>query len=406
MGALTVSQRIQKAHFSVMGHRNFKLLSSVLLIGDVVILKKGDERYSTVKTAATNGKDVWYNYDYVHSLTDAELYFLVIHENLHKAFKHLIIWRDLFKLDAAIANMALDYVINYLIVHWEQAVSVHERLGVQMPKGGMYDKRFKDDNPKKVFDILWEEREQGKNQEGVGEAMQGFDDHLWEEADALSESEQTDLQKTMDDALRQGIYLAGKQGCTVVQDVNKLLASKVDWVNVLYQFVNNIKAGYTNVTFSRPNRRFIAQDIYMPSSYDDSVRALGVFSDISASVTCDKTLLTQFVTEIKKIATDMKPEKLHVAYWDSEVERVEAYTDGEYDELESLTKPSGGGGTDPRCVTSYIKNGTVDYDAIIMLTDGYVSNWGDWEGINTPVLWMVVGSDKKPSHGTVVNIKN
>ena len=72
--------------------------------------------------------------------------------------------------------------------------------------------------------------------------------------------------------------------------------------------------------------------------------------------------------------------------------------------MESLTKPSGGGGTDPRCVTSYIKNGTVDYDAIIMLTDGYVSNWGDWEGINTPVLWMVVGSDKKPSHGTVVNI--
>ena len=63
-------------------------------------------------TAATNGRDAVYGISFVDSLTDKELAFLVMHENMHKCYRHLTTWRALYDIDRALSNQACDYVIN------------------------------------------------------------------------------------------------------------------------------------------------------------------------------------------------------------------------------------------------------------------------------------------------------
>lgn len=50
------------------------------------------------------------------------LRFVIRHENLHKAFRHMATWdKNLWKQDARLANMACDYVINLMIYDTDPA---------------------------------------------------------------------------------------------------------------------------------------------------------------------------------------------------------------------------------------------------------------------------------------------
>ena len=57
-------------------------------------------------------------------------------------------------------------------------------------------------------------------------------------------------------------------------------------------------------------------------------------------------------------------------------------------DVEGRTKIIGGGGTDPVCVDRYLKEKAIRPECIIMLTDGYIYDWGnEWEA---PILWAIV----------------
>ncbi len=67
---LTAEQRLQKAAIDIMANRKYRALSGVLLIGNRSVVEADHPR---IKTAATNGKDEYYNRSFVDSLHDAEL---------------------------------------------------------------------------------------------------------------------------------------------------------------------------------------------------------------------------------------------------------------------------------------------------------------------------------------------
>jgi predicted metal-dependent peptidase len=102
--------------------------------------------------------------------------------------------------------------------------------------------------------------------------------------------------------------------------------------------------------------------------------------------------LSEFLSEVKGIADEVRPERVDLLYWDSEVASHEEYDELTVSNIVSSTKPRGGGGTSPSCVTQYIKDKAIKPECVIMLTDGWVgSDWGgDWE---CPVLWTIVGND-------------
>ena len=85
----------------------------------------------------------------------------------------------------------------------------------------------------------------------------------------------------------------------------------------------------------------------------------------------------------------------------------------DYADLENSTKPRGGGGTNPACVSRFICAclNTGEYqnlDAVIIFTDGYFYNEGEWEKLGIPVLWAVLkeGGDPsfQPKFGSLIKV--
>jgi predicted metal-dependent peptidase len=79
-------------------------------------------------------------------------------------------------------------------------------------------------------------------------------------------------------------------------------------------------------------------------------------------------------------------------YWGSSVVAHETYGPESMDSLVQSTKPVGGGGTSPTCITEYMKEKKIEPECVIVLTDGYVGD--DWGGAwSCPVLWCIVGGN-------------
>ena len=73
-------------------------------------------------------------------------------------------------------------------------------------------------------------------------------------------------------------------------------------------------------------------------------------------------------------------------------------------DIVNQTKPKGGGGTDPTCMIGYMAEKNIKPEAIIMLTDGYIGNWGEeW---NAPILWTIVRNRETTAPvGKTIHIK-
>jgi predicted metal-dependent peptidase len=84
----------------------------------------------------------------------------------------------------------------------------------------------------------------------------------------------------------------------------------------------------------------------------EKVGHIVVAIDTSGSIGQDE--LSEFLAEVKGIAEEVSPETVDLIYWDSEVAAHETYTEVEVPNIVSSTKPRGGGGTSPSCVSTYL----------------------------------------------------
>lgn len=406
--ALTAEQRLTRAVVGVMGQA--PCLSGVLMVGKKEI-KDG------LPTACTNGRDEFYGREFVGTLNDAELRFLILHETYHKLYKHLTTWRALWDEDKRLANMACDYVINLKIVDEFGLENVNNAKFVEMPEGGLLDVRFRNMNAKQVFDILKQEQDDdddnGGGNEGEGNGDQGSEDaggdggggmdsHDWEGAKEMSEEDKKALAREVDNAIRQGALTAGKLGSGGIRDLEELLSAKVDWRDALREFATTNCAGKDFSTWNRPNRRYLSSGYYLPSSVSETIEELGIFIDTSGSIGGKE--IAQFLGEVQSIAETVKPRRVRLLYWDTQVCKDETYEGDDVLTLAKSTKPAGGGGTDVDCVCRYIVEHGINLQCAVVLTDGYLGNqWGNW---NVPLLWCIVGNkNATPPNGQVVHVE-
>jgi predicted metal-dependent peptidase len=421
----TEERRIKRARISIMREPQFVMWSGIMMIGKVTIC---DDHPS----AATNGRDEIYGRQFIRDLSDRELNFVVLHENLHKAFKHLTTWKKLWKENPMLANAAMDYVINQMLVDMDPAekwLAMPKRNGEPM---GCLDARFRGMNTKQVYDILKQEQEErggqpGRGQPGRGQPgdpgrgqpgdpgdadhSAGLDHHDWEGAEELSDGEKKELAREVEEAVRQGRMqherMHGNSGGKLSRELGDMLDPQIDWREALREFVTSICNAKDTSSWRRVNRRFVATDLYMPSWIGERVGRLVVGVDTSGSI--DGKALTNFLTEVRSIADTVRPEAIDLIYWDARVAGHETYTEGDMDTLVASTKPKGGGGTDPRCVLPFLKGGEgrlpIEPQCIVMLTDGYVPSWGaDWPA---PILWVVAGNPGATATvGKTIHIKD
>jgi len=419
---LSEEERLSKAVVRIMGNDIYVALAGVLMIGTKTI-------EDGVPTACTNGRDCKFGREFVAKLTDTELRFVVLHEEYHKLYRHLVTWRYLWKIDAMLANMAMDYVINLKISDENQP----DRSGVRFaepPEGVLLDERFRNMDTAQVFDILQAEQPPGRgngkgsgdNESGEGDGQSsgagqgdddsdgdsdggegtGFDEHDWEGAESLSEEETKDLERDIDEAIRQGALTAGKAGGGGNRGFDDLLKVQVDWREVLREFVSNTCVGNDYATYARPNRRLLSQGVYMPSGVSETIEELVLAPDTSGSI--GQREITVMLTEAASILETVKPNRVRILYWGSEVVRDEVYEMHELDKMIASTKPRDGGGTDVRCVTEYMRENNITPSAVVVLTDGYLfGGWGTW---TCPVLWTILDNENaNPDVGKRVHIK-
>jgi predicted metal-dependent peptidase len=214
----------------------------------------------------------------------------------------------------------------------------------------------------------------------------------------MSAAEQQEIEQAVDRAIRQGEMLAGKMGGNSPRDIGAIPEPKVNWREQLRDFVSSVTSGRDSTTWRRPNRRWLAQDMYMPSPYSEAVGPMVVGVDTSGSI--DQQQINEFLAEIKSITEVTPPERIHLLYWDTDIAAEETYEQGSYASLTDSTKPAGGGGTDPSCVERYVRDMSTKPEIVLMLSDGYI--FGDFPDFNVPTIWGMT-TDKTAPNAT--NIK-
>lgn len=409
MAAISAERKLSRCKITLMRNPKFALMSGLLMVGTTSI-------HETLSTARTNGRDEEYGRAFVSGMEDAEVSFVIMHECFHKMYQHLTTWKKLYDIDAKLANYACDYVINLELRELdptEQFIAMprDKKTGKHM---GLLDTRFKGMNSKQVFDILRKEQEEGGGGGGQGEGSGdlsgddsgGLDEHDWDGANALGDKEKEELARDIDQAIREGIAndkkMNGDKAGDLARRLGMLMAPKVNWREVMRNWVKNVRAGKDTSTWRRPNRRFLHEGVYMPTMVSHKMGKLVIAVDTSGSI--GDAEMADFLSEVKGIAEEVTPSSVELLYWDSRVAAHETYEGGAVEMLTQSTKPRGGGGTTPSCVSSYLRDKSITPECIVVLTDGYVgADWGnEW---TAPILWCIVGnSSAVPSHGSAIHI--
>jgi predicted metal-dependent peptidase len=163
--------------------------------------------------------------------------------------------------------------------------------------------------------------------------------------------------------------------------VEEILRPAVPWPEVLREFLT--RSARNDYRWNRPNRRFVARGVYLPSLAGESLGEVVVAVDTSGSIGQEE--LDRFAAEVQGIL-DAYEVHLTILYHDTSVTSVEEWspTDGPI-----KLRPVGGGGTSLRCVFKWLDEQGFDPTCLVCLTDLYTSF--PPERPPYPVLWSVVG---------------
>lgn len=394
---MNAERKLAKVKIALMRNPKFAFWSGILMVGKTSIV-------DGLPTAATNGRDEMYGREFVEKLGEKELAFVILHEAMHKCYRHLTTWRKLWEEEPMLANAAMDYVINLELADLGKATGVLAFPVIDGKQLGLLDEKYRGMNTKQVFDLL---KQQHGGQGGSSGEGGGLDDHDWEGAGDLSDEEKKALEKEIDRAIRQGVLAEKRVGTGAggrSLELEDLLNPQVNWREVLREYVKSICSGKDASSWRKVNRRFLSSDTYMPTLVSEKVGHLVVAVDTSGSIGGRE--LSNFLSEVKAIADEVTPDKVDLLYWDCEVAGHEEYDSSTVGSIVDSTKPRGGGGTSPSCISAYLKDKGIKPECIIVLTDGYVGNdWGgEWDA---PVLWTIAGNTNAVApNGRTVHIND
>ena len=371
--AITQETRLKKAHIALMKHRETALYSGVMLMGKNAVIEDN-------VTAYTNGVDKKYGREFMSKLTDPELRGLILHENLHVALKHIPRFKKEFKDNPQAINVATDYAVNDVIMN------LKDQDLCKLPEGGLYDAKYHNWSVREIYEDLKKQQKENKDS-GKGESLgKTLDEHGFEDAQNMTDEEAKEMSGKIDKALREGGILASRMGAKIPRVIGDMLEPKVNWREVLREFVSSATKGSDEYTWRKFNKRQMANDIYLPSIENESIGELVVAIDTSGSI--GSVELTEFASELASICSVSSPSKVRVLWWDTDVHGEQVFMPEHYDNIKELLKPQGGGGTMVSCVSEYLNKQRVEAEAVIVFTDGYVEDDITWN-LKCPTLWLV-----------------
>lgn len=387
--------RIQKART--------RLLLDHPFFGSLLFRLKGRET-SSVPTMATDGVSLFYNPEFVETLSAPELVGVLAHEVMHPALQHHTRRAD---RSATRWNMACDYAINPLLVD----------AGLILPKDVLLEDRFRGMNAERIYNLLMDEEPKSQEQSetasdsedtpkrgndrgsadeespgeptapetpgGIGQVLDAPLPDDEEGKDAADQARDWQIAVEQAESLAK---LAGKVPVGLARSLEGAAEAAVDWRELLRRLWSETTPA--DYSWMRPNRRHIWQGIYLPGTVREGVGEVAIAVDCSGSVSARQLAL--FEAEIRSIVEGQRPERVYVLYFDTVVHKVETYEAGQRIQL----NPVGGGGTDFRPCFDWLKERGVVPRTLVFLTDMYGSFSQDAPAY--PVMWASTGGRKAP----------
>jgi len=340
-------------------------------------------------TAATDGRNFYYNTRFIEMLRPKEIEFLFGHEVLHCVYDHFGRRGD---RDPQLWNIANDYCVNGdLVKH-----NVGEKI-TSVPC--LYDRKYDGMSSEEVYDVLYEKAEKID----IGSLLdQMIDEHLDGDGDGDGDQDgegkgrpklSAEDKQAIKDEIKEAMLAAaatvdgaGNLPAGVKRLIQQLTEPQLNWREILrMNLESTIKSDYT---WMRASRKGWHMDAVMPGQKPDEMIDVAVMLDASGSISQD--MLRDFLSEIQGIMDSFPSYKIHVATFDTD-----CYNPAQYDSdnLDSMIdyEVSGGGGTDFDCIFTYLKDQEITPRRLIVFTDGYpFGSWGDAEYCDT--TWILHGT--------------
>ena len=333
------------------------------------------------KTAATDGRHLFYNREFFGGLTTKQVEFVVAHEILHNVFDHM--GRNEGR-DRQIFNIAADYCVNGQLIR--------DHIGEQPPEIKIFhDPQHYNKSAEQVYDEIFEKYDE-EQLKALGQLL---DDHIdWEKdgdgRPAYSKDELKQIRDEIREATMQAANAAGAGNtpANVARMIKELTEPKMNWRELLRQQIQStIKTDYS---FSRPNRKGWHTGAILPGMKFDETIDIAVSLDMSGSITDEMSM--DFITELKGIMDEYKDYNIKLWCFDTKVYNEQDF-DGYSGEDILSYEIMGGGGTDFMCNWAYMKDNDIVPKKFIMFTDGYPwDSWGDDNYCDT--LFIIHGNDK------------
>lgn len=342
-----------------------------------VVLRRKIEVSDRVPTAGADAKGrIYVNPTWAaeHAGTVKRMAFLLAHETMHvlggHCHDHVLQGRD-----KRAANVAMDKVINETLI----AEGVGEFIEGGQRHSGAQQMTWED---------LYQEPDEGGESDGPG----GIGDDLVSCPDGepgQAETEQIESQAKIELAqAAQAAKMMGRLSDNLSRLVAQMVNVPVQWHTILERFL--VSKGNADYSWTRPNRRFVGQGVYLPSL--QPVPTMGpvvIGVDTSGSISDED--LQCVAGHLNNIIEQVVPECVHVVYCDSEVAHVDRFEPQDYP---IQLKAHGGGGTDMRKIWDWAAEHAADADCLVLFTDGYTP----WPDVVTIPSLVVTTHESAPSH--------
>lgn len=352
-------------------------------------------------TAATDGRNFYYNTKFVEKLSVKKLEFLFAHEICHCVFDH---FGRVGSRDRQISNIAQDFAVNQILIDDRIGERITEVKICQDNKyRGMAWEEIYDDLMKNVkvinLDQLGELLDQHINEEehegqgaGKGQGKDGKGPPVLtkEEAQAIRDEIK---QAMIQSAAAAG---AGKTPLGIQRLIKDLTEPKMNWRELIRMNIQSIIRN--DYAFNRPNRKSMHSGAILPGMKNDETIDVAIALDMSGSIGDADAKV--FLSEVKGIMDQYADYNIHIWCFDTDIYNPQKITQDNGDELLSYDL-QGGGGTDFEANWQFMKDNDIQPKKFIMFTDGYpCGGWGDADYCDT--LFIVKGSNNEAPFGQTV----
>jgi predicted metal-dependent peptidase len=348
-------------------------------------------------TAATDGRNFYFNPDFIRKLDKQELEFLLGHEVLHMVYDHIARVGD---RDRQLSNIAQDYVVNADLIDYKVGRKI-----TAVPC--LYDAKYAGWTWEAVYDDLYEKAEKIdidklveqmldqhiQDQEGNGGGEDGEEGQGQKRNPLqMSAAEREELRKEMKQAILEAAQSVGasKLPAGIQRLVREMTEHKMNWREILQQKIQSCFK--SDFTWMRPNRKGWHMEAVMPGMKPGEMVDVCVAIDVSGSISEQQA--RDLLGEVAGIIESYDEYRVHVMTFDTAVYNPQVFSSDNMSDIKSY-EIVGGGGTDFSCVWHHLQDNDIVPKQLIMFTDGY--DFGDkgaqFEGY-CPTMFLIHSNPK------------